>query len=399
MSEGARPLVVLGVTGSIAAYKALEVASRLVQRGLRVRAIMSAAAIRFVAPLSFESITGHPVLSDLWAEQPDLNISHVRLGQQAALLAVVPATADAIARLALGLADDALTATALVSAAPLLLAPAMNSAMWRHPATQGHLATLVARGAVVVGPETGYLAEGSSGIGRLAAPEVIVESILALLARRDDLAGQRVIVTAGPTQEAIDPVRYLTNRSSGKMGYALAAAARDRGASVRLITGPVALPAPAGMEVAPVVTAREMLAAVQEALTPNCTLIMAAAVADYAPASAAPHKLKRGGDDLTLRLMPNPDILLSIQRPPGMRVVAFAAETQDLLSHGAAKLARKKADLLVANDVGEHGSGFGSDTNHVWLLAPGSEPREIAPASKRLVADAVLDAIFPRQDA
>ena len=386
--------ILLAVTGSIAAYKAVDVASTLVQRGYDVRPIMTAAATRFVAPLSFESITGHTVLTDIWSEQPDLHISHVRLGDLAALLAVVPATADAIARLAHGLADDALTATALATTAPLLLAPAMNRDMWQHPATQANLATLVARGAHVVGPETGYLAEGITGVGRLAAPLTIVETIEALLKRRQDLRGHRVIVTAGPTHEPIDPVRYLTNRSSGKMGYALASAARDRGAQVVLISGPVALPPPPGLEIVRVGTAHQMLAAVQQALVPDCTLIMAAAVADYAPADPRSQKLKRGDSNLILTLVPNPDILRSLSRPPGIRVVAFAAETESLLAHGAAKLARKGADLLVANDVGEPGAGFESDTNHVWLIRADWPPEEVPAASKRVVADAILDALF-----
>jgi phosphopantothenoylcysteine decarboxylase/phosphopantothenate--cysteine ligase len=386
--------VVLGVCGSIAAYKAVELTSRLVQQGFDVRVVLTAAAARFVAPLSFESIAHHPVLHDLWAEQPDLNISHVRLGELADVLAIVPATADTIARVALGLADDALTATVLASTAPLLIAPAMNVAMWEHPATQANVTTLLARGARFVGPVHGRLAEGISAMGRLAEIDAIVQAISALLKRRQDLTGQSIVVTAGPTREAIDPVRFISNRSSGKMGYALATAARDRGASVILISGPVALPPPYGVRLLSVTSAAQMLDAVQTALTPGCTLIMAAAVADYAPQQMADQKLKRSTEPLTLQLTPTPDILLSLQRPPGMRVVAFAAETQDLLANAAGKLKRKEADMLVANDVSEPGAGFDADTNHVWLLQPNREPREMPLAEKHVIADSILDALF-----
>ncbi|MGH2411968.1 MAG: bifunctional phosphopantothenoylcysteine decarboxylase/phosphopantothenate--cysteine ligase CoaBC [Chloroflexota bacterium] len=386
--------VVVGVGGGIAAYKALEVTSWLVQLNLDVRIVMSANATRFVTPLSFESLSHHPVLSDLWSEQPDLNISHVRLAAAASVLAIVPATANLLAQLAHGLASDALTATALACPAPLILAPAMNSRMWDHPATRENLRLLVGRGAGVVGPETGYLAEGTSGIGRLAQPELIVEAILHTLRRRSDLVGQTVIVSAGPTREAIDPVRYISNRSSGKMGYALAEAARDRGARVILISGPVALAQPAGVRTVRVTTAQEMLGRIQDVLEPNATLIMAAAVADYAPAQPAAHKLKRSGAGATLRLAPTPDILLSLRRPTGLRVVAFAAETRDLLAHADAKLLAKKAEMLVANDVGEEGAGFDGDSNHVWLLKPNHAPIEVPRAPKRVIADQVLDALF-----
>ncbi|MDB5076187.1 MAG: coaBC, partial [Chloroflexi bacterium] len=241
-------LVVLGVTGSIAAYKALDVASALVQRGVTVRVVMTSSATRFVAPLSFESVTHHPVLQDLWSEQPDMDISHIRLAQAATVLAVVPATANSIAGLALGLAGDALGATALASRAPLVLAPAMNSSMWSHPATQQHVEILRQRGATFIGPGTGYLAEGTTGVGRLADPAEIVNAILGRLNSAQSLAGQHIVVTAGPTYEAIDPVRYIGNRSSGKMGFAVAEAAASRGATVTLISGPTKLAAPDGVE-------------------------------------------------------------------------------------------------------------------------------------------------------
>lgn len=398
-SPDSRPIV-LGVSGSIAAYRALDVASTLVQRGQSVRVVMTPAACRFVTPLSFESIVNDPVLADLWAEHADLRIAHVRLAHQARVLAVVPATADVLARLAGGFADDALTATALACRAPLVIAPAMNSDMWTHPATQHNVAVLTARGARFVGPDTGRLAEGMHGIGRLATVEAIVAAILAACRQAQSLQGRHIVVTAGPTQEALDPVRFLSNHSSGKMGYAIAEAARDRGATVTLITGPVSLPAPGGMLLRKVISAREMLAAAQDALTPDCTLVMAAAVADYAPAEQLPQKRKRGQETLMLQFMPTPDILASLERPPGMRVIAFAAETEQLLGHAAAKLQRKRADMLVANDVSEAGAGFNVDTNHVWLLRPEAPPEEIPLLPKREIAERILDAFFgaPRRD-
>ncbi|HWE62707.1 MAG TPA: bifunctional phosphopantothenoylcysteine decarboxylase/phosphopantothenate--cysteine ligase CoaBC [Chloroflexota bacterium] len=386
--------VVLGVCGGIAAYKALEVTSTLVQREWAVRVVMTAAATRFVTPLSFESISNQPVLHDLWAEQPDMNIAHIRLAHRASVLAIVPATADVLARLAHGLADDALTATALASSAPLVIAPAMNTGMWNHPATQANVATLLARGARIIGPDSGRLAEGTSGIGRLAPVADIVEAIVDAARPRRDLAGRHIVVTAGPTQEALDPVRYISNHSSGKMGYALAEGARDRGAQVTLVSGPVALPAPDGVIMHRITTAAEMLAAVQDALTPGCTLIMAAAVADYAPAERLNSKRKRGGEPLTLTLVPTPDILASLRRPEGMRLIAFAAETDQLLEHATEKLRRKGADMLVANDVSEPDAGFNVDTNHVWLLRGDQPPEELPLATKQEIAGRILDAFF-----
>jgi phosphopantothenoylcysteine decarboxylase/phosphopantothenate--cysteine ligase len=386
-----RSHLVLGVAASIAAYKALEIASALTQAARTVRVVMTPAATRFVSPLSFEAITHQPVLTDLWTDASALSIAHVQLGSEAAVVAVAPATAQVLAALAHGFADDALTTTILASCAPLVLAPAMNTVMWQHPATQANVALLRARGAILIGPDSGYLAEGTAGPGRLADPAVIVQAILAAERQQRSLEGVHIVVTAGPTREAIDPVRFLSNASSGKMGYALAEAARDRGASVTLISGPVALPPPAGLRMVRVVSAQEMLAAVQAAVSRDCVLIMAAAVSDYMPNARAEHKLKRSAAESVLTLVPTPDILLSLRRPEGMRVVAFAAETRDLLQQARGKLAAKKADLLVANDVTEAGAGFDVDTNHVWLLKPGQEPIEVPPGQKRQVADAILD--------
>lgn len=390
MDEG---IIVLGVTGSIAAYKALDVASKLVQSGISVRTILTKNATRFVAPLSFASITHHPVLTSLWEEQPDMDISHIRMAQAARLFAVVPATANVIAKCALGVADDALTSTLLASAAPLLFAPAMNTSMWTNPVTQQHVEALKARGAHFVGPGTGYLAEGVSGEGRLADTTEILAAIRALLERRHDLAGRHVVVTAGPTQEAIDPVRYISNRSSGKMGYAIAEAAQARGADVILISGPVALTPPPSVAVSHIMTADDLFTSVQKSIKNHTTLIMAAAVADYKSAHPSPSKIRRSPHEVSLTLVPTVDILGAIERPLGLRVIAFAAETENLLHRAGAKMEQKGADLLVANDVSEPGAGFDSDTNHVWLCRPGHEPSEVPMASKRAVADAILDAI------
>jgi phosphopantothenoylcysteine decarboxylase/phosphopantothenate--cysteine ligase len=386
--------VVLGVSGSIAAYKALDIASKLTQAGRTVRVVMTAAAMRFVAPLSFEAITHQPVLSDLWTDAAALSIAHVQLGSEAAVIAVAPATAQVLASLAHGLADDALTSTILASRSPLILAPAMNSNMWLHPATRANVALLRQRGALLVGPDDGYLAEGTSGPGRLADPTSIVQAILAAAQRTTSLQGVHFVVTAGPTREAIDPVRFLTNASSGKMGYAVAEAARDRGARVTLVSGPVALAPPPGMDIVQVVSAQELLDAVQRTVTPRCVLIMAAAISDYRPQERATHKLKRAAEETSLTLVPTPDILKTLRRPEGMRVVAFAAETRDLLEHARTKLLAKGADMLVANDVLEAGAGFDVDTNHVWLLKPETEPVEVPLGPKRQVAEAILDQLF-----
>jgi phosphopantothenoylcysteine decarboxylase/phosphopantothenate--cysteine ligase len=354
---------------------------------------MTDSATKFVTPLSFESITHGPVLTNLWAEQPDMDISHIRLASNAAIMAIVPATAQVIAACALGLAGDALSATMLATRSPLLFAPAMNSAMWANAATQQNVQTLRRRGVEFVGPVTGYLAEGSIGEGRLADPNDIVAAIVENLGRSADFAGQHVIVTAGPTREAIDPVRYISNRSSGKMGYAIAERAAVRGAKVSLISGPVDLVAPSGVAVTRITTSDELFAAVQAQVSPGCTLIMAAAVADYKPLAAQLGKIKRDVGELQLRLTPTIDVLATLERPDCMRVVAFAAETENVLPQAQAKLAAKRADLLVANDVSEPGAGFDSDTNHVWLCRPGKDPEEVPMSAKRQVADKILDAL------
>jgi phosphopantothenoylcysteine decarboxylase/phosphopantothenate--cysteine ligase len=399
--------IVLGVSGSIAAYKAVALASELTKAGALVDVVLTPAATRFVQPLSFEAIVHRPALADLF-DPTARSIAHVALGVDAAALVVAPATADCLAGLALGLAHDALLATALSSRAPLLLAPAMETLMFEHPATQANLATLRSRGAQIVEPTVGPLASGRVGRGRMAEPSEIAQALRQLLAgaaaaptmgtsagtAAADLAGRRIVVTAGGTQEPIDPVRFIGNRSSGKMGYAVAAAAQDRGAAVVLISGPSALKPPPGVILRPVVTALELQAAVEAAVADADAIVMAAAVADYRVATVSDHKLKRTGDDLVLRLVPNPDIIAGLKDRPLVKV-GFAAETDDLVANAQDKLRRKGLDLIVANDVSAPGSGFGTDTNQVVLLdATGAEVLPLM--SKREVADRILDRVVRR---
>ncbi len=383
--------VLLGVSASIAAFKAVALASELVKTSAIVDVIMTPNATRFVAPLSFEAIVHRPVLTDLFDPQAR-SIAHVSLGTEADAYVIAPATADCIAGLALGLAHDALLATALSTRAPLFVAPAMETLMLEHPATQANLATLRSRGATVVEPESGRLASGRVGRGRMAEPAELIEALRIALGREGDLAGRRVIVTAGGTQEPIDPVRLISNRSSGKMGYAIANAARDRGASVTLITAPTSIPIPRGVDVRTVTTALDMQRAIHASLAGADVLIMAAAVSDYRVASPVDHKIKRDGEDLILRLIPNPDVIAGVKSETLVKV-GFAAETDDLLINARRKLEAKGLDLIVANDVSAPGSGFGSDTNQVTFLdQAGSEVLPLM--SKREVADRLLDRIL-----
>lgn len=381
--------VVLGVSGSIAAFKAVALASELVKAGALVDVVMTPAATRFVQPLSFEALTHRPVVASVF--EGGAQIAHVSLGVEADALVVAPATADCLAGLALGLADDAVRATALTFRGPLVLAPAMETRMYDHPATQSNLETLRQRGAVVVEPDEGRLASGRSGRGRLAEPAQILDVLRQELGRGRDLAGRRLIVTAGPTYEPIDPVRFVGNRSSGKMGFAVAEAARDRGASVILIAGPTAAPIPAGLDARRIETALQLQDAVRRAAPNADAIVMAAAVADYRVAAAADHKLKRTGDELILRLVPNPDVIAGLRDFPLVKV-GFAAETDDLLAHAADKLRRKGLDLIVANDVTKPGSGFGTDTNEVVLIDQRGATA-LPLLSKREVADRILDRV------
>ncbi|MDR7482733.1 MAG: bifunctional phosphopantothenoylcysteine decarboxylase/phosphopantothenate--cysteine ligase CoaBC [Armatimonadota bacterium] len=360
--------IVLGVTGSIAAFKAADLASKLTQHGAAVDVVLTPDAARFVTPLTFQALTHRPVTTDLF--DPRIAMDHVALAQRADVIVVCPATAHTLARLALGLADDALAATVLASRAPLVVVPAMDAQMFDHPAVQEHVARLHARGARIVGPMEGRLASGLVGRGRMAeVPEVLGHLRAVLGAATGDLRGTTIVVTAGGTREPLDPVRVLTNRSSGKMGYAVAEAARDRGARAILITAPTALPDPPGVDVRRVETALEMREAVLAACRDADALVMTAAVADYRPAAPAPQKVKKGAPTWTVELVETPDILTEAgAAAPALVRVGFAAETTDLVAAARAKLVRKGLDLIAANDVSAAGSGFGADTNRLVLI-------------------------------
>jgi phosphopantothenoylcysteine decarboxylase/phosphopantothenate--cysteine ligase len=388
--------VVLGVTGSIACYKAVDLASRLVKAGARVDVVMTAGATKFVTPLCFGAITHRPVVDDLWDPEAELAIEHVGLAKRADAVLIAPATANTIAKLSLGLAEDALQTTVLDTRAPIVIAPAMEHDMYRAPTTQEHIARLAARGVIFVEPEEGRLASGLTGRGRLADPEVILGTLRQVLARGGDLAGRRIVVSAGGTQEPIDPVRIITNRSSGKMGYAIAEAARDRGAQVTLIATPTAsaLTPPFGTDLVRVETVIEMHEAVKAAMRTGDVLIMAAAVSDYRVANPANQKIKKRGaaaSGLTIELVANPDILA--ETPGDFVRVGFAAESEDLLANATQKLEKKHLDLIVANDITGEGSGFGSDTNRVVLIGRGGSAEELPTLLKREVADAILDRV------
>lgn len=389
--------VALGVTGSIAAYKAVAITSALTQEGAAVDVVMTPEASRLVQPLSFEAISHRSVASDMFELDPQGQIAHVAIGHGVDVLVIAPATAHSIAKLALGLADDLVSATALSTVAPVVLAPAMETNMWRHPATQGHIETLRARGWTIVEPESGYLASGALGDGRLAAPERVVDAVRYVLGRGGDLAGWRVAVTAGGTREPIDPVRYISNRSSGKMGYAVAQAARDRGAGVTLISS-VALETPYGARLVEVERAVEMRDAVVGLLQEIDALVMAAAVADYQPAEPADEKLKKTSQAMALDLAPTPDILAEAaeRRGEGRRplLVGFAAETENLVENARGKLADKRLDLVVANDVSRSDSGFASDFNKVTMIRRDGTERELSLLPKLDVAHHVWDEVL-----
>jgi phosphopantothenoylcysteine decarboxylase / phosphopantothenate---cysteine ligase len=382
--------IVLGISGSIAAYKGAELASRLTQAGAKVEVIMTESAQRFVTPLTLRSLTGRPVAAGMWETPEEFDIRHVSLARAADVVLVAPATANIIAKMTGGLADDLLSATLLATRAPVVVAPAMNAEMWANPATQENVARLKARGVFFVEPGTGYLACGTEGKGRLAETSAIIGITAQVLGREGDLAGRVVVVTAGGTREPIDPVRFIGNRSSGKMGYALAEAARDRGAEVILISS-ASLPPPAGVAFTAVQTAQQMLAAVKEAVGEADILIMAAAVADYEPRRVAPQKIKKSEEPLLIELKPSKDILASVNG--GVIRVGFAAESQNLVANATHKLVEKKLDLIVANDVTAPNSGFGSDTNQVAIIGRDGKAESLPLLLKREVAEKVLDAV------
>jgi phosphopantothenoylcysteine decarboxylase/phosphopantothenate--cysteine ligase len=386
--------VVLGVSGGIACYKSCILARRLTEMGARVDVVLTQAATEFVRPLTFEALTGRPVHSSIWESGGAL--SHLQLGQKSDVVLIAPATAHLIARLAHGLADDLLTTLVLASTAPILIAPAMNDVMFAHPQTRANLQRLQARRVATVGPEIGALAEGPSELpGRMSEPETILAHAARLLRGVGPLARRRIVVTAGPTRESIDPVRVVTNRSSGKMGYRIAEAAWERGAEVVLISGPVALAPPVGVTVRPVESTRELEAAVREELPLADVLVMAAAPADFRPSSPSDSKRSRIDGALAIPMEPTEDILTTTrgERKPGSLTVGFALETGDALAKGRAKLERKDLDLIVVNDALESGAGFEHDTNRVALIGRDGTPTILPLQSKREVAEAILDAV------
>ena len=383
--------IVLGVTGSIAAYKAVALLRTLIREGAVVQVVMTQSATKFVTPLTFEVLSGHPVSTDIFEAHQEMK--HLSMPAQADAIVIAPATANCLAKVAMGLGDDLLSTMLLTSQCPLVVAPAMDGGMWTHPSVQEHVKTLCARGTVVVNPEIGPLASGQTGQGRLAEEGRILEALQTALAPQRDWQGHRVLVSAGPTQEPIDPVRFISNRSSGKMGYAVAEAAQARGAQVVLVTGPTALPIPRGVEVVSVATAEDMLKALSTRLAWSTTVIMAAAVADFRPTHPASEKLKKQGHlGQTLDLERTTDILaaLSAQRTTQL-MVGFAAETSDLTAHAQAKLTAKGLDLIVANDVTRKGAGFGSDQNAATLIDRHGMMTELPLMQKRALADAILN--------
>lgn len=385
--------VVLGISGGIAAYKACEVVSRLVKQGAQVHVIMTKSACEFVRPLSLQTLSMNPVAVDTFEAPVAWEVEHISLAKKADLLLIAPATANVIAKLALGLADDMLTTTALATKAPLLIAPAMNTVMWMHPATQQNLKTLVERGAVTVGPEGGQLACGDIGAGRMSEPVDIVSACVNLLTQEQDLSGLKVLVTAGPTREMLDPVRFITNRSSGKMGYAIARAASKRGAQVTLVSGPVKLSPIEGVDMRYVQSTNDLLTALTELAPLQDLVIQAAAPADFQAESISPQKLKKQGEGgMTLRLVQTPDVAQSIgkNKRPDQVFIGFAAETEELRNNAQKKLIKKNLDLIALNDVSEAGSGFDVDTNRLTLI--GKEGESALPLlSKQEAANRLLD--------
>lgn len=391
--------VVLGVGGGIAAYKSAELVRALAQRGHQVQVVMTSAAQEFVQPLTFAALTGRKVITGLFSQasgQDTLSsaVEHIAVAQEHEALVIAPATADLIAKFAYGLADDFLSTLYLAFRGDVVLAPAMNTAMWQHPATQENLDRLRARGCHVVEPGEGWLACGATGAGRMSEPEAIAEEVDGLAYKRRDLEGESILITAGPTQEPLDPVRYVSNRSSGKMGYAIAEAAARRGAHVVLVSGPVAITAPRRVETIHVRTAREMRNAVMEHLEEATIIIKSAAVADYHVSDVPKQKLKKTATRLSLELDPTPDILAELGQRKGDRLlVGFAAETQNLIEEARRKMLSKKCDMIIANYVDQEGVGFESDRNEVEIIARSGEIVHAGPADKREIAEKILDQV------
>ena len=393
--------ITLGVTGGVAAYKAAELVRRLQQDGFSVQVVMTHGARKFVTPLTFAALSGQKVITDLFEKSStgeanlESAIEHIAVAQRTDLLLVAPATADILAKFAHGIADDFLTTLYLATSAPVVVAPAMNVNMWNHAATQENVEKLRARGVKVVSPDEGYLACGMTGAGRLAGQQEIVAAVRQTLHAQKDFDGETILITAGPTCEDLDPVRYLTNRSSGKMGYAVAEAAARRGAKVILVSGPVDLETPSGVERVAVRTAEEMRRAVSERLSASTIAIFAAAVADYRPAESHSEKMKRSKEPLTIRLEPTPDILAEAAQTKSDRlIVGFAAETNNVAENARKKLAAKNADLIVANDVTAEGAGFDHDTNIVTLFSRDGRDLALPKLSKSEVAQCLLDEVL-----
>lgn len=392
-SEMKKPCVVLGVTGGIAVYKACELLRLLQKRGIDVFVVMTQNACRFVAPLTFETLSGHPVAVDTFDRPQTWEVEHIALAKRADLFLIAPATANIIGKMACGIADDMLSTTVMATRAPVLVAPAMNTGMWENAAVQQNVEALRARGVEIVAPVSGHLACGDSGAGKLEDVEVIAERACEMLFAKKDMEGLRVMVTAGPSREALDPVRYISNRSSGKMGYAIAQAAQKRGAEVTLLSGPVAIEAPLGVKLVPFTTTQELLDRANELAREQDLLIQAAAPADYRAKEIAPQKIKKqGGEPMTFTLVENPDVAATLGKAKrsGQVFVGFAAETNDVLAHAKDKLTRKNLDMIVANDVTRPGAGFDVDTNIVTLIT--KDGQEALPMmSKAEVAQRILD--------
>ena len=396
MSEQEKTCIVLGVTGGIAAYKACELLRLLQKQGMDVYVVMTKHATQFVAPLTFETLSGHPVAVDTFERPATWEVEHIALAKRADLFLIAPATANIIGKMAGGIADDMLSTTVMATKAPVMIAPAMNTGMWENPATQHNIQTLVSRGVHVVIPATGHLACGDSGAGKLEDVNVIAQRAIAVLEKKKDMQGLRIMVTAGPTREALDPVRYISNRSSGKMGYAIARAAMERGADVTLLTGPVAIAPPKGVRVIEFTTTQDLLERALDHAEAQDVIIQSAAPADYRAKEIAPQKMKKqGGADMIIELVENPDVAATLGKAKrkDQTFVGFAAETNDVLEHAKGKLVKKNLDMIVANDVTAPGAGFDVNTNIVTLITR-ENMTSLPLMSKDDVADQILDAVL-----
>lgn len=386
--------IILGVTGGIAAYKAAEICSRLVKAGASVHVVMTEHAMQFVGPATFRALTGQQVITGLWDEPHEFEITHIALPEKADAVLIAPATANILGKVAAGIADDMLSTMISATTAPVIFAPAMNCNMWKNPIIKANVDRLTSLGYRFVDPESGRLACGTEGVGRLADPDLIVQAVIDVLSIERDLSGVSIMVTAGPTHEPIDPVRFIANRSSGKMGYAIAKAAAERGARVVLVTGPTSIPIPSGVDSVQVETAAEMLTAVNQYFPDMKVVVGAAAVADYTPKTSEENKIKKSDFALVLELESTKDIMAELgRRKDGHILVSFAAETEHLIEHARKKIESKHSDLIVANDVSKPGIGFGSDENEVTIIAADGSTWESPRLSKAEIAEKILDRV------